>query len=91
MLISGSLAVRWTCQLVPIGWDSIRTTTEDLKLPIMLPELSAGNVVNLFATNAKSGAVFLLAQFRDGTVAKIEPTSAPHHNKRMMQKNSLWM
>ncbi len=38
-----------------------------------LPALPAGTVANVFAVSDASGGVFLLAQFADGTTARIDP------------------
>ena len=39
-----------------------------------LPSLTAGSVANVFAATDDMGAVFLLAQFADGSTARIDPT-----------------
>lgn len=52
-----------------IGFDVDADAVPDLTFE--LPELAAGSIANLFAVN--DGSVFLLAQFADGTTARIDP------------------
>lgn len=42
-------------------------------LAFALPALDPGAAVNVFATNDDAGDVFLIAQLRDGTTARIDP------------------
>ncbi|HEY3499664.1 MAG TPA: DUF4397 domain-containing protein [Polyangiaceae bacterium] len=54
-----------------IGVDVDNDASPDLTFE--LPALPAGAFVNVFAANDADGDVFLLAQLRDGTTARIDP------------------
>jgi len=54
-----------------IGVDVDNDMTPDLIF--VLPELSAGTVANVFATNDEDDNVFLVAQLADGSTVRIDP------------------
>ncbi|HEY8946431.1 MAG TPA: hypothetical protein VIM73_19405, partial [Polyangiaceae bacterium] len=54
-----------------IGIDVDNDATPDLTFA--LPDLEAGAFVNVFAVNDEDANVFLIAQLRDGTTARIDP------------------
>jgi hypothetical protein len=54
-----------------VGVDVDNDASPDLTFE--LPELDAGSFVNVFAVNDEDGDVFLLAQLRDGSTARIDP------------------
>lgn len=54
-----------------VGFDVDNDAIPDLTFS--LPEIPAGFYVNLYAANDVSGAVYLLAQLPDGTIAQVDP------------------
>jgi len=61
---------------VPAGAYKLGIDVNDDKTPdvtFALPSLPAGTFANVFATNDKAGAVFLVAQLRDGSTVRIDP------------------
>jgi hypothetical protein len=57
-----------------LGFDVDDDAVPDLVFE--LPALAAGVIANLFAVNDNGGAVFLLAQFADGSTARIDPAKS---------------
>jgi hypothetical protein len=57
-----------------LGFDANDDGTPDLIFDV--PALPEGTVANVFAVSDESGAVYLLAQLQNGTIAKISPRPA---------------
>jgi hypothetical protein len=70
-----------------LGFDVDNDAVPDLIFAI--PALPAGTVANVFAVSDNGGAVYLLAQLPDGTLARIDPAPSVAQGVRPATKSGL--